>query len=161
MLCTDQRGPGRSRRGTARRDRMPLTDDSTPGDRTATCASTTLRWHAESRIADVRYTADAALTGADGDFLVDALTGWIEANGEPFAVFADAAGLRATNAEYRAKASSFFKQHRQTAYIALINVGPVIHVVVELFRVGTGIQLKTFAGEAAARSWLRTKGIAA
>jgi hypothetical protein len=37
----------------------------------------------------------------------------------------------------------------------------VIHIVVEMFRVGTGIQLKTFPGEAAARAWLRTKGIAA
>jgi hypothetical protein len=37
----------------------------------------------------------------------------------------------------------------------------VIHVVVEMFRVGTGIQLKTFADEAAARSWLRTKRITA
>jgi hypothetical protein len=40
-------------------------------------------------------------------------------------------------------------------------MGPVIHIVVEMFRMGTGIQLKTFAGDAAARSWLRTKGIAA
>jgi hypothetical protein len=76
-------------------------------------------------------------------------------------VFADAAGLQGTDAEYRAKASGFFRQHRDTAFIALINLGPVIHVVVELFRVGTGIQLKTFANEASARSWLQSKGIAA
>jgi hypothetical protein len=126
-----------------------------------TSPSTEISWTPEERVACVRYTADAILTGKDGDFLVEALTGWIGAKGEPFAVFADAAGLRGTDAEYRAKASRFFRQHRNTAFIALINLGPVIHVVVELFRIGTGIQLKTFTSEAAARSWLRTKGIAA
>ena len=126
-----------------------------------TSASTEIAWNAETRVAAVRYAADATLDSDDGDFLVDALKGWIGTNGEPFAVFADAAGLRGTEAEYRAKASGFFRQHRETAFIALINLGPVIHVVVELFRVGTGIQLKTFASEALARSWLRTKGIAA
>jgi hypothetical protein len=126
-----------------------------------TSASTEISWSAEERVAAVRYTADAMLTREDGEFLVEALTGWIGAGAEPFAVFADAAGLRGTDGEYRAKASSFFRQHRDIAVIALINLGPVIQIVVELFRVGTGIQLKTFASEAAARSWLRTKGIAA
>lgn len=131
----------------------------TNGD-TVTSASTEITWSSDERLAGVRYTPGITLTSEDGDFLVEALAGCIGANGEPFAVLADAAGLRGTDAAYRAKASSFFRQHRQTAFIALINVGPVIHVVVELFRVGTGIQLKTFATEAAARSWLRTKGIA-
>ena len=49
---------------------------------------------------------------------------------------------RSTDAEYRAKASAFFRKHRDTAYIALTNLGPVTHIVVEMFRVGTGIQLK-------------------
>jgi hypothetical protein len=128
---------------------------------TVTSDSTTVRWDAHSRVALVRYAAGADLTGVDGPVLVDALTGWIGANHEPFAVLADGAGLHGTNAEYRASVSRFFRQHRDSAFIALVNLGPVIHVVVEMFRVGTGIQLKAFAGEAAARSWLRTKGIAA
>jgi hypothetical protein len=124
-----------------------------------TNASTEITWSSEDRVADVRYTAGATLTSQDGDFLVEALTGWIGAKGEPFAVFADAAGLRGTKPEYRATTSGFFRQHRATASIALINLGPVIHVVVELFRVGTGIQLKTFPSETEARRWLRTKGM--
>ena len=76
-------------------------------------------------------------------------------------VLADAKGLRGTSPEYRASASRFFRKHRDIAFIALINLGPVIHVVVEMFRVGTGIQLKTFADETTARAWLRSKGIAA
>ena len=128
---------------------------------TVTSDSTTITWHPGSRVAVVRYTAGASLVAADGAFLADALTGWIGAGGERFAIFADAAGLRGTNGEYRARASSFFRQHRDNAFIALVNLGPVIQIVVELFRLGTGIQLKTFASEAEARSWLRTKGIAA
>jgi hypothetical protein len=76
-------------------------------------------------------------------------------------VLADASGLRGTDAEYRAKAGGFFREHRGTAFIARVNPGPVIQVVVELFRVGTGVQLKTFANEAEGRTWLRTKGVAA
>ena len=126
-----------------------------------TSHSTEITWDAKSRVARVRYTSGASLEGPDGPFLVDALTGWIGAAGEPFAVLADAKGLRGTSAEYRAGVSRFFRQHREHAFIALINLGPVIHVVVEMFRIGTGIQLKTLADEAAACCWLRTKGIAA
>lgn len=130
-------------------------------DNTLTSPSTEIAWHAHSRVATVRYASGASLTGPDGPFLVDALAGWIGAAGEPFAVLADAKGLRGTDAEYRAGVSRFFRQHRDHAFIALINVSAVIHVLVEMFRLGTGIELKTFADEAAARSWLRKKGIAA
>lgn len=125
-----------------------------------TSPSTEIAWSAGERLARVRYSYGTTLRAKDGDFLVEALTGWIGATNEPFAVLADAAGLHGTDADYRAKASGFFRQHRDTAFVALVNLGPVIHVVVELFRLATGIQLKTFATEAAARSWLRTKGIA-
>jgi len=130
-------------------------------DSTLVSPSTAITWHSHSRVAFVRYTSGANLTGEDGAFLVDALERWIGEHCDPFAVLADAAGLRGTDGDYRAKASGFFRQHRDHAFIALINLGPVIHVVVEMFRLGTGIQLKTFPDEAAARSWLRAKGIAA
>ena len=113
-----------------------------------------------SRIACVRYALGAVLTNEAGTFLVDALAGWIGVDGEPFAVLADAEGLGGTDAEYRVVASRFFRRHRDHVFIALINLGPVIHVVAEMFRVGTGIQLKTFPDEVSARSWLCTKGIA-
>jgi hypothetical protein len=132
-----------------------------PPNGTATNDCTSIVWDPLSRIAFVRYSRGALLANTDGTFLVDTLTGWIGPNPEPFAVLADGEGLGGTDAEYRATASRFFRQHRDHAFIALINLGPVIHVVVEMFRVGTGIQLKTFSDEAAARSWLRTNGIAA
>ena len=133
---------------------------SVHGD-TATSESMEIRWDPRSRIAAVLYAPDSNLTAEDGDILVDALTGWIGTQGERFAVLADGTGLRSTSAPYRAKASRFFRVHRDTACIALVNLGPVIQIVVEMFRVGTGIQLKAFASEAAARSWLAAKGIAA
>jgi hypothetical protein len=130
-------------------------------DSTVTSPSTEITWHAPSRVAFVSYSRGAVLASRDSTFLIEALAGWIGTDGDPFAVLADADGLGGTDGEYRAEAGRFFRQHRDHAFIALINVGPVIHVVVEMFRVGTGIQLKTFADEAAARSWLRAKGIAA
>jgi hypothetical protein len=128
---------------------------------TATSPTTEITWERAKRVALVRYAPGAHLAGNDGAFLVDTLTKWVGADGEPFAVLAEASGLRGTDGDYRAKASTFFRQHRDHSFIALLNLGPVIHVVVEMFRVGTGIQLKTFSDEAAARSWLRDKGIAA
>lgn len=120
-----------------------------------------MAWDPPSRVAFVRYARDANLTAADGAFMIDALTRWIGPSGMPFAVLADGAGLRGTEGPYRATVSRFFAQHRDDAFIALVNLGPVIHVVVEMFRIGTGIQLRTFANEALARAWLRAKGIAA
>jgi hypothetical protein len=55
--------------------------------------STEVTWHAQSRVAFVRYSLGASLTSADGAFLVDALTGWVGAQAEPFAVLADAPGF--------------------------------------------------------------------
>lgn len=123
-------------------------------------AASTLSWDPHSRIAYVRYTAGAKLVEADGVFLAECLARWIGTEGRPFAILADAHGLDGTDGAYRARASKFFKQHRDRAVIALVNVGPIIHIVVEMFRIGTGIQLKTFPTEAAAREWLRGQGIA-
>jgi hypothetical protein len=128
---------------------------------TVTGASTTIQWDATSRVASVRYEAGAHLTAAAAVVLIDALSGWVGSTGEPFAVLADGTGLGGTDAEYRAAASAFFRRHRRNAHIALVNLGPVLHVVVEMFRVGTGIPLKSFGNEAAARAWLRAKGIPA
>ena len=138
-----------------------LYDRGAASGETAVSGTTEIHWDATSRLAFVRYSAGAGLTGADGSFLVDALSGWIGTAGKPFGVLADGRGLRSTNAEYRACASRFFRQQRDVACDALINVSPVIYVVVEMFRVGTGVQLKSFGDEASARVWLRTMGIPA
>jgi hypothetical protein len=130
-------------------------------DGTITSAAADITWNSGSRVAFVRYKPDARLGADDGVLLVDALTRWIGTESTPFAVLADAKELRGTDAPYRAHVSKFFRRYRDTAFIALLNMGPVIHVVVEMFRLGTGIQLKTFGDEAGARAWLRTKAIAA
>ncbi|HVH44703.1 MAG TPA: hypothetical protein VM925_20260 [Labilithrix sp.] len=124
---------------------------------TITSDSTEISWDAEGRVAHVRYTAGATLTGQDGAFLTNALARWIGADDRPFSVFADAKGLRGTDAEYRASASAFFRQHRSRAAIALVNMGSVISVLVEMFRIGTGVRLKAFSDETAARAWLRAQ----
>jgi hypothetical protein len=120
-------------------------------------ASTEITWERAARIAVVRYAPDTTLTAADGAFLVDALTGWIGAEGEPFDVLADGTGVRGTDAAYRSKASAFFKGHRDTARIAMMNMSPFLRLLVDMFRIGTGIPLKGFADEPAARAWLATR----
>jgi hypothetical protein len=132
----------------------------TNGD-AVTSGSMELRWHPAARLAVLRFTADTSLTGKHGAVLVDSLTGWIGATDGPFALLADAKGVTGTDGGYRTATGDFFGQHRHNARIALINLGPVIRVVAEMFRIGIRLQLRTFADEAAARGWLRTQGIAA
>jgi hypothetical protein len=116
--------------------------------------------HPESRLVVLRFLADVSLTGKHGEALVDAFES-VLVDGERFGLLADAKGVRGTDADYRAVTGGFFGQHRDTARIALINLGPLIRIVAEMFRVGVGLQMKTFGDAAAARSWLRTQGIRA
>jgi hypothetical protein len=115
----------------------------------------------ESRLVEIRFAPKTSLTGQHGAAMVDALKSVMGAQGERFALFADAKGVSGTDADYRAVTGGFFGQHRDTARIALINLGPIIRVVAEMFRVGIRLQMRTFDDEAAARAWLRTQGIGA
>ncbi len=126
-----------------------------------TCGSMEIEWYSDARLALLRFSADTKLDGTYGGVLVDALRGWIGASAAPFALLADASRVLSTDAQYRAVTAGFFGPHRGAARIALINVGPLIRVVAEMFRVAMRLQLKAFPDEAAARAWLRVQGIAA
>jgi hypothetical protein len=115
----------------------------------------------ESNLVEVRFAPNTSLTGEHGAAMVDALKGVVGTKGERFGLFADAKGVSGTDADYRAVTGKFFGQHRTAARIALINLGPIIRVVAEMFRVGIRLQMKTFDDQAAARAWLRTQGIGA
>jgi hypothetical protein len=115
----------------------------------------------ESRLVVVRFAPETSLTGRHGAAIVGALEAVVGAAAEPFALFADAGGVSGTDADYRAVTGGFFGRHRDTARIALVNLGPLIRIVAEMFRVGVGLNMKTFANEEAARAWLRTQGIGA
>jgi hypothetical protein len=117
--------------------------------------------HPESRLVELRFAPKTSLTHQHGAAIVDALKSVMGTQGERFALFADAKGVSGTDADYRAVTGEFFGRHRDTARIALINLGPIIRVVAEMFRVGIRLQMKTFGDEAAARAWLRTQGIGA
>lgn len=65
------------------------------------------------------------------------------------------------DAAYRSVWGTFFKQHRGESYIAFFNMKPAVRIAAEMFRIGTGVQLKAFADEGDARSWVRQKGIPA
>jgi hypothetical protein len=114
---------------------------------TVTCDSTEIAWDAAARVAKIRYTLGITLTGKDGVFLAESLDRWVGKEKKPFGILADAKGLKGTDAEYRSRASAYFRQHRATAAIALINLGPVIAILVDMFRIGTGVRLKAFPDE--------------
>src|SRR5882672_3187533 len=118
---------------------------------TGVSASMEIALHPESRLVEIRFAPNTSLTGKHADAIVDALKSVMGAHGERFALFADAKGVAGTDADYRAVTGGFFGQHRDTVRIALINLGPIIRIVAEMFRVGIRLQLKTFGDEAAAR----------
>ena len=129
-----------------------------PTNRTSGPLELTL--HPGSHLVVLRFANEVSLTGEHGQAMVDALES-VRTDGERFGLFADTKGVRGTDGDYRAVTGKFFGQHRDTARIALINLGPIVRIVAEMFRVGVRLQMKTFADEAAARSWLRTQGIGA
>jgi hypothetical protein len=120
-----------------------------------------LTWRPDARLAVLRFAPEITLGMVEGALLVDSLTAWIGTDGQPFGLLADTKGVRGADSAYRVRTRDFFEQHRKSAFVAVTNMGPVISVVADLFRIGTGIQLKSFADDANARGWLRAKGITA
>jgi len=117
-------------------------------------------WDPRARLAHISFTEPTRAVGDDARALVAALESWIGAGGAPFALLGDGGRLASLDAEYRAVWSSFFKQHRKTASIAFYNMSAVVRVAAELFRLGTGVNMRAFSTEDEARAWLRAGGFA-
>lgn len=128
---------------------------------TVTSGTIQMTWDPEVRLAVIRFEHKTQATGRDARVLVDALTAWIGAEGEPFGLLGDGANLAGLDAEYRSVWGAFFRQHRGDSSTAFYNMGPVIRIAAEMFRIGTGLPLKAFADETDARAWLRQRGIRA
>lgn len=120
-----------------------------------------MTWEPEARLAMIRFERETRATGKDAVALVDALTGWIGLDRKPFGLLGDGSGLGGVDAGYRSVWSTFFRQHREDSCIAFFNMGPIVRIAADMFRLGTGLRLKAFADEREARSWLRGLGIAA
>lgn len=120
-----------------------------------------LTWDEESRVASIRFAGETNASGKDAKVLVAALTEWIGIEPRPFGLLGDGKGLRSLDAEYRSVWGRFMRTHRDHCCAAFFHMGPIVRVAADMFRIGTGLRLKAFADEAAARAWLREMGIAA
>jgi hypothetical protein len=120
-----------------------------------------ITWNPESRLVCLRFHRGAKGTREDAALIAGSMTVWVGSDGKPFGLLADARNLSGMETEYRAIMGGFFKQHRNHSVIAVYNMGPLIRVGAEMFRIGTGTQLKGFATEPEARSWMRKMGITA
>jgi hypothetical protein len=118
-------------------------------------------WDPEARLASIRFERETHATGRDATVLVDALTTWIGTEGRPFGLLGDGSNLSGLDAEYRSVWGHFLRRHRADSFTAFFNMGPVVRIAAEMFRIGTGLQLKAFATEDEARAWLRRMGIPA
>jgi hypothetical protein len=119
-----------------------------------------LTWDPAARLCVMRQP-EVRATGPHAEHLVAALTGWIGASGEPFALLVDVDRGAAVDAGWRSAWSGVFRQHRDHSFIAIFKMGPLVRIAAEMFRVATGVRLKTFADERSARLWLREMGIPA
>ena len=120
-----------------------------------------MTWDPDSRLAEISFERETRATGKDAIVLVDALTGWIGAEGTPFGLLGNGGKLSGLDAEYRSVWGRFLRQHRNDSIIAFFNMNAVVRIAAEMFRLGTGLRLKAFAGETEARAWLRDNGIPA
>jgi hypothetical protein len=127
----------------------------------ASSGAAEMTWDPRSRLATIRFERSTRATGDDARTLVGSLTRWIGTDSRPFGLLGDGARLSGVDAEYRSVWAEFFRHHRDDSYVAFFNMNPVIRIAAEMFRIGTGLRIKAFAGEEAARSWLRDMGIAA
>ena len=117
--------------------------------RIVTFGRMTAEWDPKTRVAWLRYEHGTTLGAADGAFLTATLDEWAGSEPLAFAVLSDAKGVRGTDSAYR-----------ETGCIALLQLDPVSHVLVEMFRVATGVPLKCFADEEKALAWFRARGVA-
>lgn len=128
---------------------------------TVTTGPIMLTWDADVHLATIRFEREARATGKDAVVLVDAMTGWIGTEGNPFGLLGDGGKLSGLDAEYRSVWGSFLRRHRDDSHIAFFNMNTIVRIAAEMFRVGTGLRLKAFADEGQARTWLRENGISA
>lgn len=120
-----------------------------------------LVWDASSRLLVQHYARDSRATREQGLALVALLDEVLADDVRPFGVLGDARHMVGVDEGYRAATSACFRRRRDACVIAVYNLGPVLRVITEMFRIGTGTQLKAFATEPEARAWLRTRGITA
>lgn len=118
-----------------------------------------LTWDAELRLAELHFERETHATGQHALVLVEALTRWIGSDPTPFALLGDGANLATLDAQYRSVWGAFLRQHRDRCFVAFFNMGAIIRIAAEMFRIGTGLRLKAFANERDARAWLRDMGI--
>jgi hypothetical protein len=90
---------------------------------------------------------------------VSALGSWVGADPAPFGLLGDGHGLRSLDAEYRSLWGRFLRRQSERCFVAFFHMGPVVRIAADMFRIGTGLQMKAFADEEPARAWLREKGI--
>jgi hypothetical protein len=124
-----------------------------------TSRTVVMTWDPAVRLARIHFERETRATGEDAAVLVAALSRWIGGERQPFALLGDGKGLASVDAEYRARWGRFFREHRKHCSIAFFNMGPLVRLAAEMFRVGTGIPLKAFECQASARSWLQERGI--
>jgi hypothetical protein len=120
-----------------------------------------MTWDSESRLAVLRFERASHGTGKDAETLIGALARWVGTDGKPFALLGDGSKLAGVDAAYRSLWGKFLLQHRGHCYVAFFSMNPVVRIAAEMFRIGTGLQVRLFAREEEARSWLQGMGIAA
>jgi len=113
-----------------------------------------LVWHPDQRLCELLPYPDSVLDGATAAAVAHAMDGFLGAQRLPFLILAEASNVRAMDAGYRAEMGRFLRARRDHSRLAFYGASAIIRVGADMFRVGTGMQMKGFAKEAEARQWL-------
>jgi hypothetical protein len=113
-----------------------------------------LTWDPDTRFGVVRFVDESGSAGGpEAKHLITALERWVGDQG-PFQILVDCTELEAVDAAWRQMWADFFTSHRDHGVIAWFNASPQIHLIVTMFRKGTGVTGDVFANEAEARAYL-------
>ena len=118
-----------------------------------------LAWDPDSRLATLGFRKMTKGTGKDATRLVEAMSRWIGPDPKPFGLLGDGGKLAGVDAEYRSVWARFLREHRNQCSIAFFDMGVVVRIAAEMFRIGTGVRMRAFAKEDDARAWLREMGL--
>jgi hypothetical protein len=117
-----------------------------------TTSSFVASWNPDRRFLDLLFsTPDVG--GDDAEQLIRAVREWVGLE-QQFAVLVDCSVVRGVDSAYRRRSWEFLRFCRPRARIATYGAAPVLRVLIDMFRVGTGVELRSFPDTRAARAWL-------
>lgn len=110
-------------------------------------------WAPEARVVSFTYDDDRALTGEAADVIIPVVARWV-GDERPYGILVDASRTLEANEAWRRRWTAFHRSHARLVRIAIFKASPFIQGFLHLYSAWSGVALRCFPNEHAARQWL-------